>query len=320
MPKSLFEDELIAGMQKELHKQATAETPNLAKAADCLHSALEIFEAQGMRARADQVLALLEKLAQTNDARNVQKLPSTKALMEAGLTQRDMHEFAKGSPIAKAKFNLVLRSLGMSDSEIAQIIGKHNVMSEDDAKQVMDPNRSFTKLWEWMQDPAKPVDPANPQPGETIELRSLPMTGPGDTVSFKSMKEPLPSGKDDLTFKSIAQKKSSLTDRHTKGLTPEKEVENLKHHGTPFNMSDDHNVDVPQPPEFEDDYQKWVNQFKKPSKLKPEDVDPDLAGLLDVSSFDIDASDDELMGIEISDDLEVFDADVPLEDFEDERD
>lgn len=318
MKKELFENELVSGMQQHMKKYASSGTPNLAKAAECLHAALEIFESQGMKARANQVLQLLEKIAQTNDARNVQKMPSLKALMDAGLTQRDMHEFAKGSPIAKAKFNLVLHSLKYSEEEIAHIIGKHNVMSEDDAKQVLDPNRSFTKMWEWMQDPSKPVDPSSPQPGETIEMRSLPMTGPGDTVSFKSMKEPLPPSKDDLTFKSIAQKKS--IDRHTKGLTPEKMVKNLEEHGHPLNLADDQNVDIPQPPEFEDEYQQWVKQFKKPSKLKPEDVDPDLAGLLDVSSFDIDASDDELMGIEIDDTLEVFDADVPLQDFEDERD
>ena len=313
MPKSLFEDELIAGMQKELRKQASAETPNLAKAAECLHAALEIFEAQGMKARADQVLSLLEKLA-TPGRRDVEKMPSVKALMEAGLSQRDMHEFAKGNPIAKAKFNLTLRSLGLSDHQIAKFLGPKNLMSEEDAKMVIDPNRSFTKMWEWMQNPSKPVDPSNLRPGETIEMTSLPVTVPGDTVSFKSMKEPLTPSKDDLTFKSIAQ------DHHTKGLTPEKMVKNLEDHGHPMNLADDQNVDIPQPPEFEDDYQKWTRQFKKPSKLRPEDVDPDLAGLLDVESFDIDATDDELMGIEITDDLEVFDADATLQDFEDERD
>jgi hypothetical protein len=36
-----------------------------------------------------------------------------------------------------------------------------------------------------------------------------------------------------------AKKKKQPSDPHTKGLTPEKQVENLKHHGTVFNMSDD---------------------------------------------------------------------------------
>jgi hypothetical protein len=39
------------------------------------------------------------------------------------------------------------------------------------------------------------------------------------------------------------QKKKQPSDPHTKGLTPEKQVENLKHHGTVFNMSDDGKAD-----------------------------------------------------------------------------
>ena len=40
-----------------------------------------------------------------------------------------------------------------------------------------------------------------------------------------------------------AKKKKQPVDPHTKGLTPEKQVENLKHHGTVFNMSDDGKAD-----------------------------------------------------------------------------
>lgn len=306
MSKSLFEDELIAGMEKQLRKQAAGEKPVVSKAADCLHAALEIFEEQGMTARADQVLQLLQKLAQSNEARDVQQMPSVHKLMEAGLTQRDMHEFAKGSPIAKAKFNLILRQLGYSDHQIGKFIGPTNVMSEEDAKQVIDPNRSFSKIYDWMKDPGKPVDPRNPQPGEELSIKSLPMTGPGDTVSFKSMKEPLAPSENDFNIKSIAQKKRSVIDTHTKGLTSEKMVENLKHHGTEFNMADD-GIDVPPP-------------FDKDS-LRDEDMDDDFAELLKSPSFDMDASDDELMGMEIAEDtLEVFDNESAMEDFEDERD
>jgi len=306
MSKSLFEDELVASMESQLRKQGSAEKPALTKAAECLHAALEIFEEQGLTARADQVLQLLQKIAQTNEARDVQQMPSVHKLMEAGLTQRDMHEFAKGSPIAKAKFNMVLRGLGYSDHQIGKFIGPTNVMSEDDAKQVLDPNRSFSKIYDWMKNPGKPVDPRNPQPGEEFSIKSLPVTGPGDTLQFESLKpKPTQVPKDEaLEFKSIAQKKrSNLTDRHTHGLTPEKEVENLKHHGTPFNMADD----VPLP-------------FDR-HNVKEKDVDPDFAELLNSPTFDLDASDDELMGIEIKDDtLEVFDNDGHIEDFEDERD
>lgn len=314
MSKSLFEDELMSGMESQLRKQAAADKPAaLSKAAECLHAALEIFEEHGMTARADQVLKLLQKLAQTNDARtDVMKMPTPKALMEAGLTQRDMHEFAKGSPIAKAKFNLVLRGLGFSDHHIGNIIGKTNVMSEDDAKQIIDPNRSFSKIYDFMKDPTAPVDPMNPQPGEEIAIRSLPNTRPGDTISFQSSAPKSEPGKGEaLEFKSLAQKKrSNLKDRHTGGLTSEKMTRNLKDHGHPMNLADDCAVDLPPP-------------ISK-QNFKDSDIEPDFMELFQSPSFDMDASDDELWGMDIKEDsLEVSEGDLgvgEMHDFEDERD
>jgi hypothetical protein len=277
--KKVFENELVLGMQAQMRKQASAEKPNLVQAAECLHSALEILESHGLTARADQVLSLLQKIAQTNEVKDMQEMPTLQKLMEAGMTQRDLHEFSKGSPIAKAKLNLVLRSLGLSDHHMAKFLGPTNVMSEDDAKHLLDPNRSFSKMWDWMENPTKPANPENVQPGETLE------------------------------FKSIAQKKRSVNDPHTHGLTPEKEVENLKNHGTPFNMADDGDCGVE------------VHPPVHKGNLKDEDMEPDFAELLKSPSFDIDASDDELMGMEIKEDsLEVFEKDIPMEDFEDERD
>lgn len=290
----------MAGMEQELRKQASAAKPRLVEAAECLHAALEIFEAKGMRARADQVLQILEKLAQREKSKVIEKMPSVKALMEAGLTQRDMHEFAKGNPIAKAKFNLILRSLGLSDLQITKFLGPTNVMSEDDAKQVLDPNRSFSKMWDWMQDPTQPVDPANPQPGETVE--------------FKSLRDQ-PSGKpgEILEFKSLAGVKKKSEDPVTKGWTPEKGVKALKEYGIPMkpDMADDGDCAVKIPPPMDK------------RNITERDIDTDFADLMDVfksEDFDIDASDDELMGMEVGEDsLEVSEGDMPLEDFEDER-
>lgn len=195
-------------------------------------------------------------------------------------------EAHKGNPTAIAKFNLVLRRLGFADHEIWQMLGLKSVMPEQTAKDLLDPNRSLGKIHDWIQDPTGPLE--------------------GESDFMKKWKEDPSSvsiGPEALDFKSIAQKKS---DFHTKGLTPAKMVENLKNHGTEFNMSNDsHEFHVP----------------LRKSKLDKDDVDPDLAGLLDLESFDIDASDDELMGIEIKEDsLEVFDKEIPLADFEDERD
>lgn len=274
MLKPTFENELISNMQQELHKQASSSAPDLVKAAECLHAALEIFEEQGLHARADQILELLSKIAQTHKTRNVEKMPSLQSLMEAGLTQRDMHEFSKGNPLARAKFNLVLRSLGLADHQIAKFLGPTNVMSEEDAKAVLDPGSSYGKIHEWLKDPSILADPNNPGKGEAFE------------------------------FSSIAQKKSSSrSDKHTKGLTSKKMVENIKSHGHPLNLADSaFAMDIPLP-------------------SKKEVLEADIAYILDASPFDIDASDDELMGLEIKDDsLEVFDAETSMEDFEDERD
>lgn len=302
--------DLASEMQHEMIKQASGSTPGLAKAAECLHAALEILEEQGLTARAGQLLQLLQKIAQdAQPARDVMQMPTPKALMEAGLTQKDMHNFAKGDPIAKAKFNLVLRHLGYSDHQIGNIIGKTNVMSEEDAKEVVNPNRSFGKIYDWLKDPTMPVDPRNPQPGETISLRSLPVTGPGDTISFKSMKEPMAPSKEDLTFKSIAQKKPGRPDRisdsHVKGLTSEKMVKNLENHGTPFNMADDGTLDVPPPLDM--------------NNLKETDFEDGFGEFADLLSADLDASDD-LLSVDINDSLEVSEKDIPMDDFEDERD
>jgi len=63
--KSVFEDELIYGMQRELQGfDKTAAMNNLPKAAEYLHSALEIFEEAGLTSQADQLLSVLQKIGQ----------------------------------------------------------------------------------------------------------------------------------------------------------------------------------------------------------------------------------------------------------------
>lgn len=261
-----FESDLIMSMRQELRKQASGKIPDLVKAAECLHAALEIFEQAGLQSRADDVLKLLEKIAQHKPPvprSYALEMPSISKLMEHGIKQRDLVEFSKGNPVAIAKFNLVLRRMGLPEHQIAKVLGHKNLMSEKDATDIINPNRSFSKIQNWLQNPTGPDDPNKVEPGNTLK------------------------------FKSIAQ------DRHTKGLTPEKMVENLKHHGTEFNMAD----------------------IMRSDKLSKADMDPELADLLDADSFDIDASDDELLGLEIKDDsLEVFDRGDALSDFEDERD
>jgi hypothetical protein len=208
MIKKVFEDDLIAGMQQEMRKQASAQKPSLVKAADCLHAALEIFEEVGMEKQADQVLQLLQKIAQhhTTKSKPVQKIFPIQKLMEGGIREKDLIELAKGSPIAKAKVSLVMRSLGLPESDISKWIGG---ISEKDARDLVNPNRAFSKINNWLENPNE--------------------IGPGEVISGESLlPREEPKGEDLLTFKSIAKKK----DHSTVGLTPKKQVKNLKHHGT----------------------------------------------------------------------------------------
>lgn len=283
MNKKIFEDELILGMQRELVKQASSEAPDLSKAAECLHAALEIFEQQGLHSKADQVLSLLEKIAQQRvPVKKEAKIHSLHQLMEAGVSQRDLREFARGNPIAIAKLNLALRKFGLSDHEISQFLGPTHLMSEDEARQAINPN----------------------EPGSILEFKNLAPEGP----------EPKGDG-EFLEFKSTAglKKKSRNPGRPdkdpaTRGLTPKKEVKNLLEHGHPLNvtMADDNfSIDVP----------SYKNTLDK------DDMFPEFSELLESPYFDVGASDDELMGIDIKEDsLEVFENDASMEDFEDERD
>jgi len=260
MLKKSFEDELMSGMMQQMHKQASKKAPNLTKAAECLHSALEIFESAGLQTTADQIVNILEKIAQHNTFKHVDKMPSLKTLMEAGMTQSDLAECAKKNPEPKAmaKLNLTLRYLGLSDHSIGKLIGPTNVMSEEEAKELINPNSSF-----------------------------------GKTLISKDYSNDL---------ESLAKKKVKKHDKHIKGLTPEKQVKNLLDHGTPFNLADD-NFAVP--------------AYK--SSLTKDDMDADFADMLDVQSFDINATDDELLSMDVKlDSLEVFDKDIVFEDFEDE--
>lgn len=63
--KSVFEEELIHGMQRELHSHNKKQgMNNLVKAADYLHSALEILEEAGFDTQADKVFQILKKIAE----------------------------------------------------------------------------------------------------------------------------------------------------------------------------------------------------------------------------------------------------------------
>lgn len=231
--KSLFAEELAAGMQRELQPfEKKAATTSLVDAVDYLHSAVEIFEEAGMTAKADQVLAILAKIA--THGTHVRQMPSMKALMEAGVTIKDIEGNKSDDKFATARLNRALRKLNLSDKEIAEFVGPNKVMSEDDIKMYLDPESSREKINDWFKDPAMPVDPMNPGKNEAIKFNSMTRTNPSGT-----------SKPDEFTFKSLLAsdeqpaKSKHVTDTHSKGLTSEKMLNNLKNHGTVFNMADD---------------------------------------------------------------------------------
>ncbi len=248
--KTLFADELMQGMQRELLPSMKKQgMTDLVKAAEYLHSAMEIFEEAGMTAKAEQILKILEKIAAKHDTK-VRTMPSIKELMQAGVTLDDMKNV--GSAFSRARVNTALRKLNYSDEEIQSFLG-NKFMTAEEAQDLLREDAPYNKFMDWMSNPATPIDPRNPQAGEEISFQSLPVTGPGDTLSFKSMLSPQDSkpGKNELVFKSIAEDENearkprkpkdptTVSDRHTHGLTSEKMVANLEGHGTMFNLADD---------------------------------------------------------------------------------
>jgi hypothetical protein len=261
--KKVFEDDLIAGMQQELRKQASAEQPDLVKAGECLHAALDILEEVGLQSSADQVLGILTKIAIGHSSKHIQKMPSLQMLIENGMTPEDLKAFGKGDKGAMAKMNAVLRKMGLGDAEIAQLIGKHNLVPEHEAK-------TYEKFMGWMQDPTT-LDEGPAQPGQTVDIKSL-------AAKPRQPKRP-----------------DKVNDYHTKNLTPEKMIENLKHHGTEFNMAKDGIV----------------------ADISNANFDPELAEALDTNNAD-DLEVDDIFDAKVIDDtLEVSDQE-PLDDFEDE--
>lgn len=92
--KSVFENELIAGMQRELRAHDEKQgMNNLVKAAEYLHSAVEIFEEAGMTVKADQVLNILSKIA--GDDQDAKKKSKVHDKHTHGLTSEKMLENLK---------------------------------------------------------------------------------------------------------------------------------------------------------------------------------------------------------------------------------
>lgn len=232
--KSVFENDLINGMHKELVKQASGKDPDgLESAVDYLNSAIDIFQEAGLESQADAVLQVLVKIA--NKSTHVRKMPSFEKLFEHGLTREDIMNINKGDTRALAKLNLAMRKAGYTEDEIQGFLGdKYLPLDTADRWAKEDPMGKFKG---WMTDILNP----GPKPGEEISIAPLSSDKSksepkGEEISFQSL---LTDDTNDARRK--PKNPTRVSDSHTKGLTSEKMLNNLKNHGTVFNMADDHN-------------------------------------------------------------------------------
>jgi len=170
--KSIFEDEIISGMQRKLAEAEVEQgMGSVEKAVDYLNSAMSIFEDAGMYSKADQILSILVRIAQS-----------------------------KGSEKIRKMLNEVLHPV----------------------KEIKDEPEEEEISYESLLKPEKDLE-EEPK-GEFINMTSV--------------------AKAKFNPKRKLSKDPKRLDRHTKGLTPEKMVKNLLHHGTEFNLSDDGNIDL----------------------------------------------------------------------------
>src|ERR1700733_15065387 len=92
--QSIFENDLIYGMQRELQSHEKKQgMDNLVKAADYLQAAMEIFEATGLTKQADKILSILSRIA--GDEQDVKKKKQPSDPHTKGLTPEKQIENLK---------------------------------------------------------------------------------------------------------------------------------------------------------------------------------------------------------------------------------
>jgi len=277
--KSIFEDDLIRGMQNELFKQASdIDMQNLSSAVDYLNSAAQILEEAGMIEASNKIIDMLFKVATLNNKYagwGDKSFPAMEVFMSHGLNPKDLahlptnplirakvikilrdlkytdenivkllgiknyfslkqvddilnnlREMLDGDILARAKINKLLRNANKNSIEIINLIGKNNFMTQNEIEDALHPTsvRSVEKLYR-TQEPA-----IIGTPGQFIHMTDEQYIDPDELLATAMEKRP--------------KDPTKISDRHTKGLTSEKMVNNLKHHGTVFNMADDGSFDI----------------------------------------------------------------------------
>lgn len=131
--KSVFENEIISGMQKELSSQDFKfGMDNLDKAIDNIHSAINILENCGLIKQADSLINILNKIANIQEVKDPRKIndPHTRGLTSEKMVKNLLHH---GTTFNMADDNKSedLLNLDIEDSEL-EILDDKEMDFEDE--------------------------------------------------------------------------------------------------------------------------------------------------------------------------------------------
>lgn len=232
--KSVFENDLIAGMQRELqsHDKKVA-MANLDKAGGYLLAALEIFEEAGLNAQAEKVLSILEKIAVTSKTRPVEEVPNLQVFFDSGkFTPEDMKKAMGGDTEALAKINVGLHEHGLSDHKVAKFMGKNYIPYQMAKKMLEEGHLSGLRA---LLQPSVPAPASKEMGDQEIGTRNA---------------------SDDQDARGKPNKPKNPTKVHDPHIpkSTEQAVRGLKEYGIPFvNLSDDGKADTLLEVELSDD-------------------------------------------------------------------
>jgi len=218
--KSVFENDLISGMQRNLASQEGDEAINkLAQAVEFLNSAAEILDEANLTTYADRIVNLLEKIAQMR----VKQHSLLDKLNEVGVDifSPEYSEF-KTDKKAKIRLNNALYGVGATEKQIEDFIGKEYAMSKLDVDKWASIYNLKSHHEPKFVDVKRMVDLSDKKPDVYELIIDDEDNSLGQSINLSQASDP-----------------RKIKDRHTQNLTSEKMLKNLQHHGTVFNMADD---------------------------------------------------------------------------------
>ncbi len=295
--KSVHENELIMGMDREMHSYEKKQgMKNLVNAAEYLNSAADILESNGLKSKANKILNILSKIAHDKEPDKEE----LKKQEEAEDFRRKILFWLKQEE-DKNVSGYKVHGLGDMATKMHKLDNIEDISLADDKSS----KNKNVKIKNIVVDTLVPILAKEPTKMEIKEVvreveRALMQWYYSDKQDDDDVDVEAPSNKDERKKQEVGTAKppqqtpplakknvtpvglggnkpltdtndirarkpknpTKVSDRHTKNLTSEKMLKNYKRHGTAFNMADDNNVDVKQPPEFDDDYSDIMNMMK----------------------------------------------------------